>query len=145
MEFVEYSPTHEKACLELFDLNCPGFFAPNEWDDYKAFLAESPVGYRVILLDQKVVAAFGFRIQQPKGRGLISWIMVSPECKGQGVGSEMMARVRQAAKENETPVVDIAASHLSAPFFSRFGATEIDTLPHGWGPGMHRVNMEWVV
>ena len=38
--------------------------------------------------------------------------------------------------------VSIAASHKSAPFFARFGARIVETTPDGWGPGMHRVDME---
>lgn len=145
MEFLEYTQIHETACLKLFDLNCPGFFAPNERSDYEAFLDSSHKGYRVVCLDNTIVGAFGFRVQKNTGRGAISWIMVSPEAKCQGVGSEMMAWVKQEALKCNSSIVDIAASHLSAPFFSKFGATEIETIPNGWGPGMHRVNMEWVV
>ena len=109
------------------------------------FLDSSHKGYQVGIIEDKVVAAFGFRIQKHTGMGLISWIMVSPEVKGQGVGYEMMAWVRQEALQQNVSTVDIAASHLSAPFFSKFGAAKINTIPDGWGPGMHRVNMEWVI
>jgi hypothetical protein len=37
--------------------------------------------------------------------------------------------------------IDIAASHLSAPFFTRFGAKEVRCTKDGWGAGMHRVDM----
>ena len=145
MEIVEYTRLQAVACLKLFDLNCPGFFAPNERSDYETFLNGSHNGYRVVRLDHAVVAAFGFRVQKKTGRGLISWIMVSPEVKDQGIGSEIMTWVREEARQQNVSIVDIAASHLSAPFFSRFGAMEIETIPNGWGPGMHRVNMEWLV
>lgn len=146
MEFIEYTEHQAVACLKLFDLNCPDFFAPNERSDYERFLDISPNGYWVVRLDdQAVVAAFGFRVQKKTGRGLISWIMVSPEASNKGIGSEMMAWVRHKALQQNASIIDIAASHLSAPFFSRFGAVEIETLPNGWGPDMHRVNMEWMV
>lgn len=145
MKFEPYIPRHLTACLRLFDLNCPAFFAPNERSDYETFLKGPNKDYRVGIRKGKVVAAFGFQVHKRTGRGRISWIMVSPEGKGKGVGSVMMAWVRQTARLQDASVVEIAASHLSAPFFSKFGAMETTRIPHGWGPGMHRVNMEWAV
>jgi hypothetical protein len=39
-------------------------------------------------------------------------------------------------------MLDVAASQHSAPFFARFGARELARTDDGWGPGMHRVDME---
>jgi hypothetical protein len=39
-------------------------------------------------------------------------------------------------------IVRISASHKSAPFFERFGAEPTSVTEDGWGPGMHRVQME---
>ncbi|CCQ10838.1 hypothetical protein PALB_17120 [Pseudoalteromonas luteoviolacea B = ATCC 29581] len=39
-------------------------------------------------------------------------------------------------------VIDIAASHLSAPFFEKFGEKTIKEITDGWGLDMHRVDME---
>ena len=41
--------------------------------------------------------------------------------------------------------IDIAASHLSAPFFTKFGASTLSETPNGWGQGMHKVDMEIVL
>jgi hypothetical protein len=41
--------------------------------------------------------------------------------------------------------IRIAASHRSAPFFARFGAETVRETPDGWGPGMHRIDMELTV
>jgi hypothetical protein len=38
--------------------------------------------------------------------------------------------------------VRISASQVSAPFFARCGARELSRVRDGWGPGMHRVEME---
>ena len=87
----------------------------------------------------------------PEPQGLrLNWILLVPAVQGVGVGSAIMRRVMTAARSRfeETgtagpagPVVDIAASHRSAPFFARFGAVEVRRTPDGWGPGMHRVDM----
>ena len=38
MKFKEYTSLNYKDCLELFELNCPSFFAEEERDDYKQYL-----------------------------------------------------------------------------------------------------------
>ena len=53
-----------------------------------------------------------------------------------------MTEARRLAKAAGKQVIDIAASHLSAPFFARFGANEVSFTREGWGPAMHRVDME---
>ena len=57
--FSPYTPEKEAACLALFDANCPEFFAPNERDDFAAFLKDEPDGYTVVESDGALVAAYG--------------------------------------------------------------------------------------
>ncbi|NRA62047.1 MAG: hypothetical protein HRU25_14330 [Psychrobium sp.] len=58
---------------------------------------------------------FGFNMQQ-YARGSITWIMVSPHVKALALGREMMTYAKNLAIEKNLNVVDIAESHLSAPF-----------------------------
>jgi len=57
----------------------------------------------------------------------------------------MMKFVKEFATQENLKVIDIAASHLSSPFFSKFGAITKNTIKDGWGIGMHRVDMELVI
>jgi hypothetical protein len=61
------------------------------------------------------------------------------------LGSQMMQRVCDTARNYDLPLIDIAASQHTESFFARFGAERLKTTPDGWGPGMHRVDMEWCV
>lgn len=143
--FRPFESSDRPACLALFDANCPAFFAPNERADYLAFLAEHAALYEVCLHETRVVGAFGVKIADDKQRGRLSWIMIDPAYHGAGLGSQMMARARNTARRHHLAAIDIAASQHSAAFFARFGAREVRTTKDGWGPGMHRVDMEWVV
>lgn len=40
MEFKPYSQDDMAGCIELFDLNCPRFFAREERSDYSYFLQQ---------------------------------------------------------------------------------------------------------
>jgi GNAT superfamily N-acetyltransferase len=160
VRFEAFAPGHRARCLEVFDANCPESFAPNEREEYAAFLDDTPGGYEVCLVDGAVAGAFGLieeagrpgpGAEAPAGSGLrLHWILIDPAIQGRGVGTAMMTRVVEAARariaSGEAPdtsvrVVDIAASHRSAPFFARFGAEEVRRTEDGWGPGMHRVDM----
>lgn len=140
--FRSYEPSDYEGCLSLFDENYPKFFAWNERQAFAEFLSERPEGYLVSIKDDAVVAAFGFRSDSSRKRGRVSWIMVSPTAHGGGIGSIMMRSALERARDEQVAMVDISASQLSAPFFARFGAKKIRFTKDGWGPGMHRVDME---
>lgn len=142
IRFHPYAKTHRQACLALFDANCPEFFASNEREDYAAFLKDSPAGYEVCVLDGAVVGAAGLVVNEAAGRAGINWILFDPAVQGRGLGTALMERLLGRAREVGVGGVELAASHKSAPFFARFGAVEVERIVDGWGPGMHRIEME---
>lgn len=139
--FRPFSSADKQACLAIFDANCPSFFAPNERADFESFLEASPIGYEVCEVAGRVVAAFGLICEDRCGVRL-NWIMLDPHSKGIGLGSAIMKRVIAQGKASQSPLIGIAASHKSAPFFAKFGAVVTAHTEDGWGPGMDRVDME---
>jgi GNAT superfamily N-acetyltransferase len=112
--------------------------------DYEDFLATVPKSYELCLIDDEVAGAFGL-IGTDTARRRLNWIMLDPRNQGLGVGRAIMNYVAALAVADGIPVVDIAASQMSAPFFARFGAVTVNVTDNGWGPGMNRVDMEWRV
>lgn len=141
LNFRNYSRTDQVICLNIFDANCPEYFAPNEKADYLKFLDSCPEEYELCEVSGKVMGAFGLFGRGEKTADL-NWILLDPNSQGKGVGSLIMSRVSSLARASEKNVVHIAASHKSAPFFARFGAEITTVTDHGWGPDMHRVDME---
>lgn len=125
----------------IFDANCPEFFLPTERSDYLEFLDAQPSQYELCVSEKNVVGAFGLFDRDAQNKCL-NWILLNPQSQGLGIGSAIMARVSTLAREQVTSTVHIAASHKSAPFFAKFGASTIKTIENGWGPCMHRVDME---
>ncbi len=76
------------------------------------------------------------------GGGLTAHSGESDLMQGRGLGSAIMAHVLEKARRSGMRILRIAASHKSAPFFARFGAETVAETPNGWGPGMHRIDME---
>ncbi len=139
--FRSYLPADKDACLQLFDANCPEFFAPNERTDYESFLDANPNTYELCIGEGPVVGAFGLMGHSAHTRDL-NWILLDPSSQGLGIGAKIMERVVFNASESGVRVIRIAASHKSAPFFAKFGANEVSVTPNGWGRDMHRVDMK---
>lgn len=141
ISFRFYTPEDREACLAIFDDNCPEFFALNERVDYAQFLDSVPTEYEVCILDGVIVGAFGLVGKEQEWREL-NWILISPKVQGLGIGSIIVKRVVSIGKAAKLMGLKIAASHLSAPFFAKHGATHIREVENGWGIGMHRIDME---
>lgn len=141
VQFRRYRGEDRHACLQLFDENCPDSFAPNERRDYEQFLDDAVDRYELCLIDGQVVGAYGLYPEGPD-RLALRWIIVSAGKQRRGVGSAVMNRIVAELRRSNGMTLRISASHKSAPFFAKFGARERDRIPNGWGPGMHRVEME---
>lgn len=141
MIFRQYCNSDYQACTDIFDANCPEFFAPNERQEYEVFLKDVSEGYEVCEVDGRVCGAFGL-FGDGQSVKILNWILLDPQTQGIGVGSKIMERVVHLGRASETRIVRIAASHKSAPFFARFGANATSSTKDGWGPGMDRVDME---
>ena len=139
--FRAYGIGDRSACVALFDENCPAYFAPNEREDYVRFLDTNPESYVVCFQAERLVGAYGVNPVDVTSSTL-DWIMLSPSVQGHGLGTIIMARVMEELNRLGHTTLHIGASHKSAPFFAKFGAVGLSTVPNGWGPGMHRVEMQ---
>jgi hypothetical protein len=128
MNFDNYNESNFEACLSLFDKNCPKFFAVNERNDYIHYLKSKPPDYKIIFSNKEIIAAFGFKIDNALNRARLSWIIIAPLSKNNGIGTEIMENIKKIALINK--------------LFTKFGAIEIKIIEDGWGKGMHRVNMK---
>ena len=138
--FRTFRTPDTSACLAIFDLNCPAFFAPEDRADYAAFLDEAPPTYEVCLSGGRITGAFGLTPGEAASARL-NWILLDPAVKGRGVGAAMMQRAVGLARGAGATRIDIAASQFSETFFAKFGARTLSRQANGWGPGMHRHDM----
>ena len=139
--FRPFEAGDRAACLALFDENSPEYFAPNERTDFAAFLDRSGEDYVVYVFGGRVAGGYGLCLEA-KGVMSLRWLLIARATQKQGVGRRIMNRVLGALRALKAGRLEIAASQKSAAFFAKFGARELRTTPDGWGPGMHRVDME---
>jgi len=138
--FRSYCSSDYQTCIDIFDANCPEFFAPNERQEYEEFLSDVSQAYEVCEVDGQVHGAFGL-FDDGANQKRLNWILLAPQSQGTGIGLKIMERVLHLGRLTETKTVMIAASQKSAPFFAKFGAVITLTTGNGWGPGMDRVDM----
>ena len=71
----------------------------------------------------------------------IDWIMVDPSHQSMGVGDAMVKRAFDLFNKHSVKELTVATSQHANRFFERYGLVEISTTLHGWGKGMHRIDM----
>ena len=141
--FRFYQSTDLDTCLQLFDRNCPLAFAPNERPEYQQFLqAETQSCYELCLNQGTVVGAFGLLPIAAVHQAAIRWIMLDPQVQRLHLGTTMMEHILANALHQNIQIIQIAASQVSQPFFAKFGAQIVREIKDGWGPDMHRLDME---
>ena len=84
--------------MQIFDANCPEFFAPNERDDYLEFLNSRPKEYVVCEHRGNIAGAYGV-FAEGDGDAVLNWILLNPEIQGLGIGSKIMERSKEFGAE----------------------------------------------
>ena len=138
--FRPYRRTDYPTCIELFNSNCPEFFAPDERRDYQCFLEGSLEGYEVCEVDGRVLGVFGLSGDSTNEQRL-SWLMVDSKAHGRGLGAMIMKRVIHLGRKSESKTIGLATSQKVAPFYEKYGAQTTSVTKDGYGPGLDRVDM----
>ena len=128
-------------CIELFDLNCPEFFASIEKNDYIEFLNQTKEGYVTIHHDSILIGAYGVHKTSSESASQ-SWTLIHPKYQNQGIGRLIMERVFSFLESNQLDKLFLSTSQQTEAFFVKFGAIRIDYIENGWGEGLHRIEMK---
>jgi GNAT superfamily N-acetyltransferase len=140
-----YRPADRDACLRLFHGNVPRYFTPAEEAEYLAFLDALPGPYLVLERAGAVVGAGGHAYDGPATVALC-WGMVAASLHGTGLGQVLLeARLVAVARDPAVRTVRIATSQHTEGFFARAGFLTVGVQPDGFGPGLHRHDMELAI
>ena len=141
LEFKDYSMESFNDCIELFDLNCPEFFAPIEKNDYIEFLNQTKEGYVTIHHDSILIGAYGVHKTSSESASQ-SWTLIHPKYQNKGIGRLIMERVFLYLESNQLDNLFLSTSQQTEAFFLKFGAIRIDYIENGWDEGLHRIEMK---
>lgn len=139
-----YAASDRDACLALFDGNVPDYFLPEERAWFADFLDHRATqwAYRLLLLDDDVVACGGHALVDDDTTALLCWGMVDRTRHRTGLGTRLTtARIDAARACLTVRRVRLDTSQLTAPFYQRFGFATDSVEADGYGPGLDKWNM----
>jgi len=143
----EYRPTDKEGCVSVFETNLPKFFQPEELAEFKQFLEELPGPYLVIVdTEGVVVGCGGYALFDGSEVADLCWGMVRQELHGKGLGRRLTeARIEGALRDLSVSGIALHTSQHTRGFYEGMGFRMTYMERDGYGPGLHRCNMQLVV
>lgn len=143
LTFRPYQPADRAACLAIFDGNTPPFFDPSERLAFESFLERQPCPFFVLEEGGQVVACGGYGTEK-NGDIVLAWGMVQRDLHKHGLGSILLAkRIEKIIQSDPQTHIVIDTSQHSRAFFERQGFRVTGGTENYYGPGLHRVDMEY--
>lgn len=142
-----YAAADLPACLAMFDGNVPRFFAPDERQEFEAFLRALPEGgagatYLVLEASGQVLACGGLAPDPAARQASLCWGMVTRSRQGEGLGRALTrARLALARSLPDIDRLVLATSQHTAGFYAGFGFALTAVTPGGFGAGIDRCDM----
>jgi len=154
MTIRPYSPADRAACLAIFEGNMPRYFVPEELPGFARWLDAQDAGrlaypeslaepYFVVENDGQVVACGGLGVLLDQPLLTMAWGMVRHDLHGQGIGRALLRhRLQLAETAYPSYAVVLDTSQHTYPFFEKLGFQVTKITPDGYGPGLHRYDMQ---
>ena len=138
-----YEETDRDEVLEVFKLNTPEFFDPNEAEDLRVYLDEFASAYFVMTDGGKIVGCGGYHFEKDGTTGRLSWDFFDPRYKGRGLGRAMITHcLKEIRKKPELKTIAVWTSQLAYRFYAKFGFEMKREEKDFWGPGLDLYLME---
>lgn len=141
-----YRSGDRAALLAIFDGNTPRFFDPHERELFAAFLDRPRGDFRVLRDDERAIIGCGGVMVDEDGTASMVWGMIAPPHQGTGFGWWMaLERLSWIAAMPEARRVIMDTSQETAGFYVKLGFRTVSVQPDGYGPGLHRHDLEMPV
>lgn len=141
--------------MAIFDSNIPTYFADYERADFELSLNAFDEGrlaykdslketYFVLEDEGRVVACGGYSLYSTKMEASMTWGMVHNALHKQGYGRALFSyRLREVTSLHPDYQLVLNTTQHTFPFFEKFGYKVVKITPDGYGPGLHRYDMEY--
>jgi [ribosomal protein S18]-alanine N-acetyltransferase len=141
----EYQPDDMETVLDLFRMNVPDYFSPDEENDLMEYLEEEIEHYYVMMLGDQLIGSGGINFSGDPSTGKISWDFFHPEHQGKGYGSRLLKfRIGKLKEYPELKRIIIRTSQLSYEFYEKNGFKVMDIEEDHWAKGYDLYNMEYI-
>lgn len=147
MNIIPYTQADEVRCMEIFDSNCPKYFAEHERDEFLQTLRDPGIDpYFIIELSGELVGCGGIFLNHEKKICGLSWGMVHRDFHKQGFGEKLVRHRLALLDEQFTDYKQLVnTAQYTEAFYERFGFTTVRVIKDGWGPSLDKYEMEKVI
>lgn len=135
----------EQKLYDIFRLNIPVNFAPEELQDFRKFLSANKSPYFVIMDNDQLAGGFGYVINSNRTEAAIKWIFLHPDYISKGHGRQAVDFSISQLAVLGIERVWVETSQRADKFFASFGFLQTDYKPDYWGEGLHLVKMKLVL
>lgn len=142
MKIRPYKEIDKKAVLQLFNMNTPRYFHPDEENDLIHYLDHEVEDYFVYEQDELIVAAGGINYPKKEAIAVISWDFVHPKYQGKGIGKALLVYRLQHILSKNLKRCRVRTSQLVYPFYQKQGFISKEVQKDFWAKGLDMVLME---
>lgn len=136
-----YRPEDFPSVIQLFQLNTPQYFAPEEQHDLEEYLGKHAQHFFIFEKDQRIQGAGGYNLLEDEAR--ISWYFIHPDAQGQGIGKALVQHsLNELKKAHGVPKIMVRTSQHAWRFFEKMGFELKMTEKDFWAPGFDLYQME---
>jgi ribosomal protein S18 acetylase RimI-like enzyme len=138
-----YNSADKPTLLEIFKLNTPQYFGPEEVHDFETYLGDFGDTYLTIEHQNKIVGGTGYQITDNDTIGRVTWIFFHPDNSGLGLGRQSVEYCLRIFKRKPTvQKLVVTTSQLAYKFFEKFGLHLVKTEKDYWARGLDLYLME---
>lgn len=135
-----YQASDLSEVLNLLSSNIPTYFAPEEYEDLKTYLAHEIEDYYVVEQDNHIVAAGGINYKEQDA--YISWDFVDANMHGTGIGKQLLQyRLDRILKRGKVKRIIVRTSQFAYGFYEKNGFVIKEQHKDYWAPGFDMIFM----
>jgi [ribosomal protein S18]-alanine N-acetyltransferase len=140
----KYRPDDKNKILDLFRMNTPAFFSPNEESDLIFYLEHEIELYFVVEVKNEIVGCGGINFKEEGTVGLLSWDFLHPDFQGRGIGTTLLNHRLELLKSiPEVKKIRVRTSQHANSFYEKGGFVRKETVKDYWAKGFDLYLMEY--
>ena len=140
----EYKSLDKKLIIDIFRLNTPKYFSPEEENDLERYLDNEIEYYCLAEINGKIIGSGGINSSDNKAIGIISWDIIHPDFQGKGIGTLLLIhRMEKLKNLKEINQILVRTSQHSYNFYEKQGFKLVEITEDYWAKGFHLYNMKF--
>ncbi len=141
-----YTPQDKPKLIELFRLNTPPYFSPEEEAWFSNYLDTEVEDYFVLEENGKILGCGGLNYEDDFTTAFLSWGIIHPDYHGQGLGTKL-TKHRLGIMKTKPGLLKciVRTSQHTNKFYEKMGFTLKEVKKDHWAPGLDLYYMEMTI